>query len=363
VDSKLIDSYKAKAQYLRQISGEGYWLNYYLRETNAAGVTSVLDRIDTLKVTIEADTALIGEHRTSLLDRITDLKDLLAAVKTAVEAVPDIDALKDDAVKEKLRDAKTKVYEFTGKITEDGTLIYEEVGKKLGEAKGAFDALPEETKSKWTTEIAKRKSTLKGELEIFIDFTDNIREKWHLTKYYQRVYGAGVLGRGHKQLGTRGRTRLQKLGRLAGTVMAGLIILQILAEDAGEKLQVIGDNRNSPFIVMVGRVTEVIANWLHIGFIAAIIIGIFMACVMGGLIAALISLAVWAVIVLLLWAVIVIAMRDFWCEYLNKSLAGDPICMILYGPAPIALTASIQGSSGTCTMAGTWAGQSEMICT
>ena len=357
---KIFDSTKKQHKYYSLINDYTDEMSEALKNLDAAKADETTTKLNTLEADIGADTILIEDDRIGLMKDIEDLKERFIKVKEALAVATDLEALGDDAVMAKVKEAKEALMMGRMDLTEDAISLYEKVGQELLEVKEDFDALSEEKKATWAEKIKEQRQALAQKLETFIDFTDNVRTKWHQSKYYKRVYE--VMEWPHEKLGKLGKDRLATLGKATGVAMVGIGIVQILAEDVGSKLQVIGDNENNPFYVMVGRKMETIATWIGVGFIAMIAIHILIALVKGGLIAAILSLAMWLVLFVVLAVIITTGLKYFWCDYLNKSLAGDPICMILYGPSPIVMTASIQGTSGTCTMAGTWAGQSEMSC-
>jgi len=355
-----IDSTKKQQKYYRLMNDYTDEMSEALKNLDAAKADEKITKLNTLKADIGADTILIEDDRAGLMEDIEDIKERFTKVKEALAVATDLDALEDDAVRAKVKEAKEAIMMGRMDLTEDATSLYEKVGQELITVKEDFDALSEEKKATWKEKIAEKTSSLKSKLEAFIDFTKNIREKWHQSKYYKRVYEA--MEWTHEKLGKLGKDRLATLGKATGVAMVGIGIVQILAEDIGGHWQIMGDNMNNPFYVMVGRRLETLATWIGVGFIAMIAVHILIAIVKGGLIAAILSLAMWLVLFVVLAIILTTGLKYFWCDYMNKSLAGDPICMIFYGPAPIAMTASIQGTSGTCTMAGTWDGQSEMNC-
>ncbi len=358
--AKILDSARRYLEYSESMERYRVLLSTAIKELDEAKAIDVETKVNAFKAEIQADAVLVPDDLAGLEEDIQGIKETLTKAKEVLAVAKDLGALEDDVVRIKVHEVMDDLMKGRMDMTEDATSLYEKVGQELLKAKEDFDALPEEKKATWAEKIAEKKNSLKSKLETFIDFTDNVRTKWHQSKYYKRVYE--VMEWTHEKLGKLGKDRLATLGKASGVAMVGIGVVQIILEDVGTKLEVMGDNENNPFYVMVGRKMETIATWIGVGFIAMIAIHILIALVKGGLIAALISLAMWLVLFAVLAVIITTGLKYFWCDYLNKSLAGDPICMILYGPAPIAMTASIQGTSGTCTMTGTWDGQSEMNC-
>ena len=357
---KIFESARRYLDYAESIETYRVELSTAVKELDEAKAIDAETRINALEAEIRADAVMIPDDLAGLEEDIQGLKETATKVKEVLALARELVDLEDDAVRMKMHEVMEALMEGRSDMTEDATLLYEKVGQELITAKAEFDALPEEKKATWAEKIAEKKSSLKSRLEAFIDFTGNVRTKWHQSKYYKRVYE--VMEWPHEKLGKLGKDRLATLGKATGVAMVGIGIVQILAEDIGGHWQIMGDNMNNPFYVMVGRRLETFATWIGVGFIAMIAVHILIALVKGGLLAALISLAVWLVLFVVLAVILTTGLKYFWCDYMNKSLAGDPICMILYGPNPIVMTASIQGTSGTCTMAGTWDGQSEMNC-
>ncbi|MBU4266708.1 MAG: hypothetical protein KKE96_05720 [Candidatus Altiarchaeota archaeon] len=360
--SALMDSQRARINYMRRIDGYTIELDDALYNLDMNKVDRIIAEAGQLRAEVNADAALSDKDRVFFRGRIDLLEEMVSKHKAALLAAPDMKTLEaSDAAKEKVAEAKIGSLEFTGKIAEDGTLILEEVTKETEAAKAKFDALPEGEKARWADQIRAKRIALAAKLERLVDFSKKLMERVDKSKYARRVYQAR--GWGREKLNKVGLTRFEKIGRSTSMLIMGAAILQILAEDAGPNLQVIGENTDNPWFIYLGWVLEVTAKILHIGFIAMIAISVVVTIFVGGLSALVLLLVVIVILFVVIGYIIKAALKLLWCNYLNRTLMGDSLCMLIYGPSPITMEVRLQGSSGNCMMNVLWRGHTRMICT
>jgi len=359
---RIIESNLARIEYARRINDHVARLGRAINALDLESASMLVVEAGRLRAEIGASTVLGDMDKAFLMELANNLVEMTHTARTALEAAPNVDALEDDAVKEKVGEAKKEGHELSREMTEDASKLVEDVTAEAEAAKEEYDALPEEEKVKWRDRIREKRKALAVALERFVDFSRELVVRVDQSKYVQRVYQARRWG--GEKLNQIGLTRFEQRMRAHGMLITGAAILQILAEDAGPKLVVIGGNTDNPFFIVLGRVLEVIAKILHIGFIALIAIAVLVAIfVTGGLATLLLQLALIVILFIIAGYIIQAALKLLWCNYLNRTFMGDPLCTFFYGSAPIIMEAEIQLASGTCTMSVLWRGHTEMKCT
>ena len=363
---RIIDAYRVHAEYVKEIKDSLYTLREEAILGDANKAQEVIDDLTELEARVKADTILTDEvevenvfeervkQREYLMNRLSRLKNIALDVKFAVSSVKNLDALEDEAVRNKLAEAETKLIKFDSDLTAELTLVWSDIAEETESAKDEFDKLPEEEKAKWKDKIKERASKVVEKLEKFVDYAKIVKEKLYESEYTKRVFEA--MDWTHEKLEKLGRS---KAGR---AVAGGAALIYVLGDEASEKIKRIGELEDNPFLVNVGNKIGMVAHTsgavLFIGFVVATLLKLRRAGVLAAARFTVFGLVGWEITSMILRA----GVRLVWCFWLKKWSEHDPICSMFFRPRSITLNAEIVGTSGTCTMKVAWNGQSELNC-